>query len=225
MSGAARRVVLLAFVAFGMTETARGQSNDRLVIEGDLLEMEIVRRSDGGVLDSSTALVRRGEVFPAGIDERMNVTGQTVEEIEAAIAGRLAKQKQYHEKVDIRVRILESRGDQVHRVLFSDAGEGIEGRSLRPIAAGPKSSIAIIYPPDILKITAIRRSDRFELITGGHLARPDGTVGLGIYGNVDVAGLTVPAARRVITKQLGRHGYAARDIDVTVEIVPYRKVR
>jgi polysaccharide export outer membrane protein len=41
-------------------------------------------------------------------------------------------------------------------------------------------------------------------IRGEHLVRPDGTVGLGLYGSVPVAGLTIDEAKNVIETHLSR---------------------
>lgn len=228
MSGAARRFALLAFVALEISAAAAGPLVDRMVVESDILELEIVRRSDGAMLDSGTALIRRGSVLSLGMYGNLNVAGHSVSQIETAIIRHMANLESFPENVDVRVRYVAPPSaeeflwtEESFSILYSQ-GEGIAGRSLKPLATGPSSSIAIVHAPDILSIKAIRRTNRSLFISGGHLTRPDGTVCLGIYGNVDVAGLTVPAARRAITKQLAKHGYAARDIDVTVEIEPYR---
>ena len=44
-----------------------------------------------------------------------------------------------------------------------------------------------------------------QQITGEHLVRMDGTIGLGVYGSVYVAGLTLDQARRVIEEYLGQY--------------------
>jgi polysaccharide export outer membrane protein len=55
----------------------------------------------------------------------------------------------------------------------------------------------VIEPPDILLIESTQ-SPPDQPIRGQHLVRPDGTVGLGIYGSVPVAGLTLEQAKMVI---------------------------
>jgi polysaccharide export outer membrane protein len=42
-----------------------------------------------------------------------------------------------------------------------------------------------------------------QQIRGEHLVRPDGTIGLGVYGSVYVSGLTLDEVRRVVEAQLG----------------------
>jgi protein involved in polysaccharide export with SLBB domain len=72
------------------------------------------------------------------------------------------------------------------------------------VALGPY----VIEPPDILLVEAtpigfLDGSNFVEQrISGEHLVRPDGTVGLGIYGSVRVAGLTLDEARTAIEDHL-----------------------
>jgi polysaccharide export outer membrane protein len=61
----------------------------------------------------------------------------------------------------------------------------------------------VVEPPDILLVTAgaaVTLPNR--PIEGQHLVRPDGTIGLGVYGNVYVAGLTLEEARDAIAAQI-----------------------
>lgn len=46
-----------------------------------------------------------------------------------------------------------------------------------------------------------------QLITGQHLLQPDGTVNLGVYGNVYVAGMTVDQAKAVLETHLAKFLY------------------
>jgi polysaccharide export outer membrane protein len=71
-------------------------------------------------------------------------------------------------------------------------------QELNKISLGPY----IIEPPDVLLIESTQ-SLRDQPIRGQHLVRPDGTVGLGIYGSVHVAGLTLDQAQSVIAAQVG----------------------
>src|SRR5207244_1434161 len=43
-----------------------------------------------------------------------------------------------------------------------------------------------------------------QQVRGEHLVRPDGTVGLGTYGEVHVAGLTLPEAKAAIEEYLAQ---------------------
>lgn len=60
----------------------------------------------------------------------------------------------------------------------------------------------VIEAPDILVIAA----PQFAHADGKHLVRPDGTISLGTFGTVEVAGLTVAAARAKIEEHLSRFG-------------------
>jgi polysaccharide export outer membrane protein len=77
-------------------------------------------------------------------------------------------------------------------------------REMFKVALGPY----VIEPPDILLVEAtpigfLDGSNFVEQrISGEHLVRPDGTVGLGIYGSVRVAGLTLDEARTAIEDHL-----------------------
>ncbi len=55
-------------------------------------------------------------------------------------------------------------------------------------------------------------------VSGEHLVRPDGTVSLGVYGNVYVAGLTLSSAKRVIEQHLGDFIHGP---EVTVDVLAY----
>jgi polysaccharide export outer membrane protein len=54
-------------------------------------------------------------------------------------------------------------------------------------------------PPDILQIDS-REGLLTQPLRGPHLVRPDGTVGLGPYGPVQIAGLTAEQAREAIAR-------------------------
>src|SRR5207249_5394776 len=62
----------------------------------------------------------------------------------------------------------------------------------------------IIEPPDILLVQASEAITlpKTQPIAGTHLVRPDGTIGLGVYGSVFVAGLTLEQARDAIAAQI-----------------------
>lgn len=55
-------------------------------------------------------------------------------------------------------------------------------------------------------------------ITGEHLVRPDGTVQLGIYGQVYVAGLTLPQVKHAVESHLSTQMH---DPEVTVDVLAY----
>jgi polysaccharide export outer membrane protein len=95
----------------------------------------------------------------------------------------------------------------------------------------------VVEPPDILQIEAVvlKLNDEGELVsserprplwpqavTGQFLVRPDGTVGLGVYGSVQVAGLTLEQARESIQGFLGYvTGLRPKLLAVAVDVVQF----
>lgn len=87
-------------------------------------------------------------------------------------------------------------------------------------------SAYVIEPPDILLVQAtasvVKRTQQIE---GPHLVRPDGTIGLGVYGSVFVAGRTLEEARDAIARLLKQTvtGLTLEDIKkgLTVDVVAY----
>jgi polysaccharide export outer membrane protein len=72
----------------------------------------------------------------------------------------------------------------------------------------------VIEPPDILLIEATPSITKpTQPVSGSHLVRPDGTVGLGVYGSVFVAGLTIDEARMAVARQLAPFTKAEKDTD------------
>ncbi len=63
-------------------------------------------------------------------------------------------------------------------------------------------SAYIIEPPDVLDIQAPGVGFADQLITGYHLVRPDGTIGLGPFGSVFVAGMTIDQAKVRIVERI-----------------------
>jgi len=57
-----------------------------------------------------------------------------------------------------------------------------------------------------------------QQIAGEHLVGPDGTINLGIYGNVYVAGKTVPEARELVERQLANY---MDDPQVALDVFAY----
>ena len=55
-------------------------------------------------------------------------------------------------------------------------------------------------------------------IAGEHLIRPDGTISLGIYGAVSVAGMTLPEVRRAVETHLSRY---LKNPRVAVDVLAY----
>jgi polysaccharide export outer membrane protein len=81
----------------------------------------------------------------------------------------------------------------------------------------------IIEPPDVLLIDTTEGLKE-QRISGQHLVRPDGTVGLGIYGEARVAGLTLAQAREAIADAIQRTQTPGKRPDVNkiyVDVLAY----
>jgi protein involved in polysaccharide export with SLBB domain len=72
-----------------------------------------------------------------------------------------------------------------------------------------------IGPPDILLVESTEGLDKVQPVRGQHLVRPDGTIGVGIYGTVYVAGMTLEEARMAVARLI----YARKSSDVKFEDV------
>ena len=94
----------------------------------------------------------------------------------------------------------------------------------------------IIEAPDVLTIEAALADpktgavDRLpaQPISGSFIVRPDGTVGLGVWGSVYVAGSTTDQTSATIRKHLATFqptGLPAGELKVTVEVVAYNSKR
>src|SRR6266852_7651392 len=86
----------------------------------------------------------------------------------------------------------------------------------------------VIEPPDILLIEALPDKKLDQPIAGPHLVRPDGSVGLGYYGSVSVAGMTLDQAREAVYLKL-KESFKEKEIqaelksasDVNVDVIAY----
>jgi polysaccharide export outer membrane protein len=81
----------------------------------------------------------------------------------------------------------------------------------------------VIEPPDILLVEYLGDEpvfNREQAIRGQHLVRLDGTISLGIYGEVHVAGLTLEQARQVIYSKLNERSRAAVKL-LSVDVLAY----
>lgn len=86
---------------------------------------------------------------------------------------------------------------------------------LKPVNLPPY----VIEPPDVLLVEAIPSLPE-QPISGQHLVRPDGTIGLGIYGSVKVGGLTLDEARELIQAHLSTR-IKREKLQVSVDVFAY----
>jgi polysaccharide export outer membrane protein len=94
---------------------------------------------------------------------------------------------------------------QVVGMTIPEARKAIE-KELEPILKNPRVSLSL------------GRSRATQQIRGQHLVRPDGRVGLGIYGSVLVAGMTIPQAKTAIEHHLS---YFLQRPEIAVDILAY----
>jgi polysaccharide export outer membrane protein len=78
----------------------------------------------------------------------------------------------------------------------------------------------VIEPPDILLVES-NQGLRDQPIRGQHLVRPDGTIGIGIYGSVRVAGLTLEQARAAVAGLLSQRIKKLDINNVSVDVLAY----
>jgi polysaccharide export outer membrane protein len=81
---------------------------------------------------------------------------------------------------------------QVIDLTISQAKEAIE-KALKEVIKDP----AVVVAPG--------QPHAMQQIRGDHLVRPDGTISLGLYGSVSVAGMTLPQVKAAIEQQLSKY--------------------
>jgi polysaccharide export outer membrane protein len=80
----------------------------------------------------------------------------------------------------------------------------------------------VVEPPDILLIQSAQKMLLDQPLTGQHLVRPDGTVGLGIYGEARVAGMTLEQVKQAVADSIRTHGFPDVDIKkIDVDVIAY----
>ncbi len=101
-------------------------------------------------------------------------------------------------------------GPEYGKVLVADIPlEEIQQRvdeHLRQILTSPQVMVTLPSPQNK------------QFVAGPHLVRPDGTVGLGVYGSVYVAGMTLQQARCAVEQHLSQHIHRP---EVNVDVLAY----
>lgn len=101
-------------------------------------------------------------------------------------------------------------GPEYGKVLVADLHlEAIQTRvdeHLRQILTSPQVMVTLPVP------------NNKQFIAGPHLVRPDGTVGLGVYGSVYVTGMTLQQARTAVEQHLSQHIHRP---EVSVDVLAY----
>ncbi len=85
---------------------------------------------------------------------------------------------------------------------FPEPRQQVSEGPKKPIGPIPRSQLAhLIDPPDLVLVEVLEALPG-RPISGERLVRPDGTISLGFYGDVDVAGLTVKQVKEKIVLHL-----------------------
>jgi protein involved in polysaccharide export with SLBB domain len=95
-------------------------------------------------------------------------------------------------------------GHMTHTATLYDETHGLVHVNTVP-REGQKSALPpyVIEPPDVLSVQLLRDPKRVpQPIDGQFLVRPDGSIVVGVYGTVHVAGLTIDDAKRAIADKL-----------------------
>jgi protein involved in polysaccharide export with SLBB domain len=131
---------------------------------------------------------------------------------------------------EIKLEEKDSAGKTQHWALIRVVREeAIQSRteSREAVAATDKTTPAyVIGAPDVLLIEVADGLLK-QPVGGPHLVRPDGTVGLGVYGSTHVAGLTLEQARAAIagtiSAHLGRGGKSPTEVarGLSVDVLAY----
>lgn len=72
--------------------------------------------------------------------------------------------------------------------------------------------------PQVQVMVTLTSPQNRQFVAGPHLVRPDGTVGLGVYGNVYVTGLTLTQVRHALEQHLSQHIHRP---EVSVDVLSY----
>jgi RNA polymerase sigma factor (sigma-70 family) len=116
------------------------------------------------------------------------------------------------------------------RVLRMGSGDSRTGPPQAQPTEDKRANISayVIAPPDVLLVqTARGMTPSAQNLDGQHLVRPDGTIGLGTYGAVHVAGMTIEQARLAVARSVhSRLKPAAKGLKevlegVSVDVVAY----
>jgi polysaccharide export outer membrane protein len=87
---------------------------------------------------------------------------------------------------------------------YSYGSVRVQGMTIEQAQAALRKHLGLVLTsPDV--VVSLAQIRGMQQIRGTHLVRPDGTISLGSYGSVYIAGMTVGQARCVIEKYLGNY--------------------
>jgi len=94
------------------------------------------------------------------------------------------------------------------------AGQALDGARVE-IERHLRNAIGLKNPQVAVSLPNVNGK---QPITGDHIVRPDGTVSLGVYGAVYVAGMTLAEVKQAVEEHLGAHIHAP---EVQVDVLSY----
>jgi polysaccharide biosynthesis/export protein len=95
----------------------------------------------------------------------------------------------------------------------------VAGLTLEEAREAIRKQLATTIKKEALYVSvALAQSRAMQQIRGQHLVRPDGTVGLGLYGSVYVAGMTLAQAKQAIEEQLSK---SLQQPEISIDVFSY----
>jgi polysaccharide export outer membrane protein len=214
--------VASSVIAVSTHEAARNNVSSRTPIASDDFEHGIAWQRGGKSGDATPP----GEIILARADEPPSAKSEQPRLTPQAVEPKPAEPKANAGKVnDAKVNDAEAGPTQeltmpqkaVAPPFEQPIADGIPGngppRELDKVTLPPY----VIEPPDVLLIESTKSAPD-QPITGQHLVRPDGSIGLGIYGSVYVAGMTLDQAKVAIEAFLSRR---IKSPEVSVDVLAY----
>ena len=97
-----------------------------------------------------------------------------------------------------------SRGTTDDRPSATESSKPSRKRRKNRLASNGPNLVHVVEPPDLLLVEVLEALPG-RPISGERLVRPDGTISLGFYGDVEVAGLTIPEVKEKIVLHLKKY--------------------
>jgi polysaccharide export outer membrane protein len=101
---------------------------------------------------------------------------------------------------------------------FSYGSVRVVGLTLDEVKVAIEKHLKLKKFKDPEAFVGLGRSRALQQIRGEHLVRPDGTLGLGTYGSVPVAGLTLAEVKAALEAHLSQY---LQDPEVSVDVAAY----
>jgi polysaccharide biosynthesis/export protein len=151
-----------------------------------------------GAASASVALLVRG-VMRSMVMMKLKTIAISLSLIAVGAAGVIVAAPQARQ---IRPEPAASRGPRIDKARNVDPTTRADGRKVQPTLKPLENYV--IEPPDLL-IVEVLEALPGRPISGERLVRPDGKISLGFYGEIYVAGLTIPEAKEKIVLHLRKY--------------------